>query len=175
MAQKGVHDCRAHHSPPHHSVGWFPSFVLSGWGVVPVFFSGGYLPPLPSVPEKDGRRRESTGNGDLIDGVGEVPPHNDKKTRMKSKTSHQSNENLALQTQFPFVCYIVRCFQNFHDKNYRVLSRMICFDPSVKTTTPITRSFPGFGAEMSALDPTARIPPLDGWFWIPFVLLVLLM
>jgi hypothetical protein len=28
---------------------------------------------------------------------------NSKKTRMKSKTSHQSNENLALQSQFPFV------------------------------------------------------------------------
>ncbi|MDO9324069.1 MAG: hypothetical protein Q7T80_03830 [Methanoregula sp.] len=39
-----------------------------------------------------------------------------KKTRMKSKTSHQSNENFALQTQFPFVCSIVRSFQNFHDK-----------------------------------------------------------
>ncbi|MEI7649556.1 MAG: hypothetical protein WCJ47_07620, partial [Methanomicrobiales archaeon] len=38
---------------------------------------------------------------------------------MKSKTSHQSNENFALQTQFPFVCFIVGWFQNFHDKTLK--------------------------------------------------------
>ena len=35
---------------------------------------------------------------------------------MKSKTSHQSDENLALKTQFPFAQSIVVGFQNFHDK-----------------------------------------------------------
>ena len=34
-------------------------------------------------------------------------PNFSKKTRMKSTTSHQSNENFALQTQFPFVCSTV--------------------------------------------------------------------
>jgi len=35
---------------------------------------------------------------------------------MKSKTSHQSNENFTLQTQFSFVCSIIGRFQIFHDK-----------------------------------------------------------
>ena len=41
-----------------------------------------------------------------------------KKTRMKPKVSHQSNENFVFQTQFPFVCSIVGKIQNFHDKLY---------------------------------------------------------
>ncbi|MDO9325992.1 MAG: hypothetical protein Q7T80_13665 [Methanoregula sp.] len=39
------------------------------------------------------------------------------KTRMKSNTTHHSNENLALQTQFPLTGSIVRSFKNFHDKS----------------------------------------------------------
>jgi hypothetical protein len=36
--------------------------------------------------------------------------------RMKSKTSHQNNENFVLRTQFPVVLNIVDKTQNFHDK-----------------------------------------------------------
>jgi len=39
-----------------------------------------------------------------------------KKTRMKSKTSHPSNENFALRIQFPVELSIVDKTQNFHDK-----------------------------------------------------------
>jgi len=39
-----------------------------------------------------------------------------KKTRMKSKTSHPSNENFALRIQFPVELNIVDKTQNFHDK-----------------------------------------------------------
>jgi len=35
---------------------------------------------------------------------------------MKSKTSHPSNENFTLRTQFPVVLSIVDKTQNFHDK-----------------------------------------------------------
>jgi len=35
---------------------------------------------------------------------------------MKSKTSHQSNENFVWETQFPVVLSIVDKSQNFHDK-----------------------------------------------------------
>jgi len=42
-----------------------------------------------------------------------------KKTCMKSKTSHQTNKNFTIQTQFPFASFIVGIFQNFHDKDSR--------------------------------------------------------
>jgi len=36
---------------------------------------------------------------------------------MKSKTSHQSNENFVVQTQFTAMLSVVDKIQNFHDKS----------------------------------------------------------
>jgi len=45
-----------------------------------------------------------------------------KKTRTNSETSHQSNENFALRTQFPVVLSIVDKTQNFMTKRWNFQS-----------------------------------------------------
>jgi hypothetical protein len=56
------------------------------------------------------------GGGITASSYDTIPTVFGKKTHMKSKTSHPSNENFTLQTQFPFARSIVRIIQNFHDK-----------------------------------------------------------
>jgi hypothetical protein len=41
-----------------------------------------------------------------------------KNTRMESKASHQTNENVVLQTKSPIVCVILKIFEKFHDKRW---------------------------------------------------------
>ena len=53
-----------------------------------------------------------------------VPAHSYKKTRMKSKTSHQSNENFAWGAQFPVVLSIVNKTQNCNKGAFPVREMM---------------------------------------------------
>jgi len=75
----------------------------------PVFFR--------AVPAKFSARAESSQSGSWY-GIRDLPYRLKfcKKTRMKSKTSHPSNENFALRIQFPVELSIVDKTQNFHDK-----------------------------------------------------------
>jgi hypothetical protein len=74
-----------------------------------------------------------------------------KKTRMKSKTSHPSNENFTLRTQFPVVLSIVDKTQNFHDNIYGKLRSVppgsICLpgEPGRSMETYYPRESPGQG------------------------------
>jgi len=54
---------------------------------------------------------------------------------MKSKTSHQSNENFAWEIQFQVVLSIVDKPQNFHDK--LICTYVACLDRKINENIPV--------------------------------------
>jgi len=53
---------------------------------------------------------------DLIPDICFWPAFFLKKNLHEVKTSHQTNENFTIKTQFPFASFIIGIFQNLYDK-----------------------------------------------------------